>query len=84
MPANRGVKKNHFPDADRQRDLPHGDYRHRKARRAAELAMNAFDTPSWSTGALKIEANIASVVWDTTARAIDGPHRLLHRSSVSD
>jgi hypothetical protein len=44
MRAKRGVKKNHFTDADRLRGSPHRDYRDRKERRAAEMAINAFGT----------------------------------------
>jgi hypothetical protein len=44
MPAKKGVKKNHFTDADRLRDSPHRDYRDRKARRAPEMAINDFGT----------------------------------------
>jgi hypothetical protein len=44
MPAKGEVKKDRFAESDRLRRLSHRDYRERKARRAAETAINAFDT----------------------------------------
>jgi hypothetical protein len=44
MSAKKGVKKNHFTDNDRLRGSPHRNYRAHKARRAAEMAINAFGT----------------------------------------